>query len=116
MKYVSPATSTFILKVSREHYRILWAALSFMNRVPVDNGKKCVFRVVRVSGTIRKAQEEAVRRAREVILRAQWVGCVRGDGVLEGIFGAEGKGKDRDMGWEGVDGSEGEEEEEDSER
>ena len=62
VKYLSLATSTFIIKVSRDHYRIAWAALSFMSRVPVDNGKRCVFRVIRVSGTIRKAQEEAVRR------------------------------------------------------
>ncbi|KAK4109994.1 hypothetical protein N656DRAFT_714940 [Canariomyces notabilis] len=71
VKYLSPATSTFILRVSRAHYRLVWAALSFMNHVPVRNGRPCVFRVVRVSGTIRKVEKEAVRRARLLILAAK---------------------------------------------
>ena len=33
--------------------------------------KPCVIRVVRVSGTIRKSEEEAVRRARAAILSAK---------------------------------------------
>ncbi|RDW69513.1 hypothetical protein BP6252_08533 [Coleophoma cylindrospora] len=45
VKYISPATSTFILRVSRSHYQIVWAALSLMNSIPVKNGKNCVFRV-----------------------------------------------------------------------
>ncbi|KAL2172861.1 hypothetical protein VTG60DRAFT_39 [Thermothelomyces hinnuleus] len=71
VKYLSPATSTFILRVSRAHYRLVWAALAFMNRVPVRDGRPCVFRVVRVSGTIRKAEEEAVRRAKLLIQAAK---------------------------------------------
>ncbi len=42
-----------------------------MNAVPVKNGRNCVFRVIRVSGTIRKAEAEAIRSAREMILRAR---------------------------------------------
>ncbi|KAF8858286.1 hypothetical protein BDZ45DRAFT_743532 [Acephala macrosclerotiorum] len=34
VKYLSPATSTFILRVSRAHYKVAWAALSMMNSVP----------------------------------------------------------------------------------
>ncbi|PMD62836.1 uncharacterized protein K444DRAFT_511400, partial [Hyaloscypha bicolor E] len=71
VKYLSPATSTFILRVSRAYYKLAWAALSLMTSVPVKDGKNCVFRVVRVSGTIRKAEEEAIRRARELILKAR---------------------------------------------
>ncbi|KAL1839787.1 hypothetical protein VTJ49DRAFT_1161 [Mycothermus thermophilus] len=71
MKYLSPATSTFILRVSRAHYRLVWAALAFMNRVPVRDGRPCVFRVVRVSGTIRKIEEEAVRRAKLLVRAAR---------------------------------------------
>lgn len=40
-----------------------------MNGLPVKNGRPCVYRVVRVSGTIRKIEEEAVRRAR-IFIRA----------------------------------------------
>ncbi|KAL2066353.1 hypothetical protein VTL71DRAFT_2424 [Oculimacula yallundae] len=89
VKYLSPATSTFILRVSRAHYRIVWAALSLMNTVPIQDGKKCVFRVVRVSGTIRKAEEEAIRRARELILKAQRVAEEKGEVALQGILGAQ---------------------------
>ncbi|KAK0715874.1 Rpp14/Pop5 family-domain-containing protein [Lasiosphaeris hirsuta] len=71
VKYLSPATSTFILRVSRDHHRLAWAALSFMDHVPVRNGRPCVFRVVRVSGTIRKVEEEAIRRAKLLVLSAK---------------------------------------------
>ena len=87
VKYLSPATSTFILRVARAHYRIIWAALSLMNSVPIQDGKKCVFRVVRVSGTIRKAEEEAIRRARELILKAQREAEDKGETALQGILG-----------------------------
>ncbi|KAI1386681.1 Rpp14/Pop5 family-domain-containing protein [Hypoxylon trugodes] len=46
VKYFSHATSTFILKISRSSYRLVWSALTFMNSVPVRNGQPCVFRVV----------------------------------------------------------------------
>lgn len=71
VKYLSHATSTFILRVSRSSYRLLWAALTFMTSIPVKNGKPCIFRVVHVSGTMRKAEEEAIRRARNLIFAAQ---------------------------------------------
>jgi ribonuclease P/MRP protein subunit POP5 len=70
VKYLSHATSTFIIRVSRDHYRLVWAALTSMNRVPGKDGKRCVFRVVRLSGTIRKAEEEAIRSARQLLLAA----------------------------------------------
>lgn len=66
VKYLSTATSTFILRVSRAYFRLVWAALTFMDCVPVRNGKPCTFRVVHVSGTIRKVEEEAIRRARNL--------------------------------------------------
>ena len=63
-----------------------------MNRVPLrkGSGRNCVFRVVRVSGTIRKSQEEAVRRAREMILKARREMEERGGSMLDGIFGKGG--------------------------
>ncbi|KHJ30193.1 putative rpp14 family protein [Erysiphe necator] len=71
VKYLSPATSTFILRVARAHYKYVWAALTFMTSVPVKDGKKCVFRVIRVSGTIRKSEQELIRRAQEIIDKAR---------------------------------------------
>lgn len=50
---------------------MLWAALFLMDRVPAKDGRPCIFRVVRVSGTMRKAEEEAIRQARGLILAAR---------------------------------------------
>lgn len=52
----------------------------------------CVFRVVRVSGTMRKAEEEAIRRARREILRTR---KEHEAGVLEGLVGNPGAPLDR---------------------
>lgn len=40
--------------------------------------------VVRVSGTIKKAEEEAIRRARDAILKAK---REAGEGTLDGLMG-----------------------------
>ncbi|KAK5132289.1 hypothetical protein LTR08_009197 [Meristemomyces frigidus] len=105
VKYLSPATSTAIIRCSREHYRLVWAALTFVTRLPKPVDQMCVLQVVRVSGTIRKAEEEAIRRARLHIRRAQ-----RAVAIVSGAIGAVGGG-DGDM----VDAmmGEGEVEEED---
>jgi ribonuclease P/MRP protein subunit POP5 len=71
VKYFSPATSTAIIRVSRDHYRLVWAALTFTTRLPKPVDQACVIQVVRVSGTIRKSEEAAIRLARQSIRRAQ---------------------------------------------
>lgn len=91
MKYLSAATSTAIIRCSRAHYRLVWAALSFLTRLPKVSNKNeerpCVFQVVRVSGTIRKAEEEAIRRARATILKAQKDAAEGAGSGLEAILG-----------------------------
>jgi ribonuclease P/MRP protein subunit POP5 len=87
VKYLSKATSTFILRIARASYRFVWTALSFMNSVPVRNGKPCVFRVVHVSGTIRKVEEEAVRRARNLIFEAKGGQAAKASDPLSHVFG-----------------------------
>ncbi|KAI4741842.1 hypothetical protein E4T50_07743 [Aureobasidium sp. EXF-12298] len=89
VKYLSPATSTAIIRVSRAHYRLVWAALSFVTRLPRPVDQACVIQVVRVSGTIRKAEEEAIRRAKAAILRATAQGKTS-DFSLDKMLGAEG--------------------------
>ena len=75
VKYLSTATSTAIVRCSRAHFRIVWSALAFMTQLPrtskQDSPQPCVMQVVRVSGTIKKAEEEAIRRARAAMLRAK---------------------------------------------
>jgi ribonuclease P/MRP protein subunit POP5 len=57
-----------------------------MNVVPVRNGKPCVFRVVHVSGTIRKAEEEVIRRARSLIFEAKGGQAAKATDPLGNIF------------------------------
>lgn len=70
IKYLSAATSTAIVRVSRAHYRLVWAALTFVDWLPRPIERRVVLRVVAVSGTMRKCGEEAVRRARASARRA----------------------------------------------
>ncbi len=78
-----------------------------MARVPVHGGRPCLFRVVRVSGTVRKVEEEAVRRAKLLVLAArdEMAGkassdalgaLLRGDGRVGGaaVVGGEDDGSD----------------------
>ncbi|QKX58126.1 uncharacterized protein TRUGW13939_05247 [Talaromyces rugulosus] len=100
IKYLSPATSTLIIRCPRAAYRLVWAALTYMNSVPISTNTKhketrtAVFRVVRVSGTMRKAEEEAIRRARREVLRTK--GAVKQglDGLLGGIIQGGEEGED----------------------
>ncbi|KAK4544341.1 hypothetical protein LTR36_004232 [Oleoguttula mirabilis] len=100
IKYFSPATSTAIIRISRDHYRLVWAALSFVTRLPKPLDQPCVIQVVRVSGTIKKAEEEAIRRARISIRRAQRAG--KGKDVVvaaaSGVQAVEGADEDDDFG------------------
>ncbi|EXJ55523.1 hypothetical protein A1O7_08451 [Cladophialophora yegresii CBS 114405] len=105
--YFSPATSSGILRVPRAHFRMVWAALSFITAIPPERDRggrgtrgperPCVIRVVRVSGTIRKSEEELLRRARRELVRAKTEGRSkdgREDEVALGMFaGGSGKGK-----------------------
>jgi ribonuclease P/MRP protein subunit POP5 len=69
--YFSPATSTAIIRVLRDHVRLLWAALSFVTKLPKPFDDPCVVHVVRNSGTIRLAEEEAIKRAKIFVRRAR---------------------------------------------
>jgi ribonuclease P/MRP protein subunit POP5 len=75
VKYWSRATSTLIVRTSRSHYKMIWAGLNLMNRVPTvgqeDSGSLCKFAVVRVCGTMRKAEQEIIRQDRQLIFEAQ---------------------------------------------
>jgi ribonuclease P/MRP protein subunit POP5 len=59
IRYFSPATSTGIVRIARDHYRMAWAALTFIRDI---GGRECVITVRRVSGTVKKAEEEILRR------------------------------------------------------
>lgn len=60
-----------------------------MDHIPVKDGRPCTFRVVRVSGTIRKAEEEAIRQARSLIVSAK-EGSVQASGFLAATSNKDG--------------------------
>lgn len=91
IKYFSNATSTFIVRCARAVVRLLWAAITFVRSLPVaeqERGmkggreKEVVMRVVRVSGTIKKCEMEAIRRARALMGRARGLEMVRESGIV----------------------------------
>ncbi|KAH8425026.1 Rpp14/Pop5 family protein [Aspergillus melleus] len=123
VKYLSPATSTAIIRCPRASFRLVWTALTYMSHVPEYGNpsrskgagpaltRPCVFRVIRVSGTMRKAEEEAIRRARREIVRLREAEEV---GVLGDLVGGLGEdpgsgavvvddGEDEDMDMESDD-------------
>lgn len=53
-----------------------------MKKVPVNNGRQCVFRVVHVSGSIRKCEEEAIRRAKALLSAAKEAEAGQGSSAL----------------------------------
>lgn len=104
VKYFSGATSTAIVRCRREGWRLVWAACCFVRGIGGKRGERereVVVRVVRVSGTVRKCEEEVVRRARGLM------GRVAGVGGGAGLFGRGGAGTGVEDPARGLDGDEG---------
>ncbi|KAF5342548.1 hypothetical protein D9611_001224 [Ephemerocybe angulata] len=66
IKYFSPTTSVAIIRVSREHHKIAWAALTLLSSI---DGVRYIPHVVHLSGTIKHAQLAAIEHNRVVIAR-----------------------------------------------
>jgi len=100
--YFSAATSTAIIRVPRNHHRLVWAALSHITELPRtrggEAGPKCVVRVVRVSGTIRKAEEELLRRAKRDVVRAKMAMDGKELPWMVGLADGTSKGKAKEAG------------------
>lgn len=110
VNYHSPSTSTAIIRCPRDHYEMVWAALTYVTHLPKPlNNIPVVTRVVRVSGTIRKAEEEVIRRSQRIVKRARdWE---RRGGLLLPMLQSVEKAVERERRNEGdglvrVDGSE----------
>ncbi|KAI9774264.1 MAG: hypothetical protein M1840_004158 [Geoglossum simile] len=116
VKYLSQATSTAIVRVARNHYRMVWAAVTFLTEVAA---RECVVRVGRVCGTVRKAELEAVRGARKGVWRMRRE-IESGPGLVAGLRVSVGEeqgnwrtgndGEDEEDGDDGEDGEDGEDE------
>ncbi|KAJ2897023.1 RNA-binding protein pop5 [Coemansia aciculifera] len=65
VKYFSPQTQMGILRVPRDHCKMVSAALALTT---LANKRPCSIRVRHVSGTIKKCQGAAIRTNRELIV------------------------------------------------
>ncbi|CAG8781205.1 25242_t:CDS:2 [Racocetra persica] len=65
VKYYSPHTNIGLLRVSRDHYRIVWCALTFITQI---NSRTCTIRVLHVGGTIKQCQTSVIEYDMEQIL------------------------------------------------
>ncbi|KAI9204495.1 Rpp14/Pop5 family-domain-containing protein [Polychytrium aggregatum] len=64
VKYFSPFTSVGIVRTGRDDFRMVWAALTFINQI---RGRDCIIRVVHVGGTISKVQRAAIDLDRQLL-------------------------------------------------
>jgi ribonuclease P/MRP protein subunit POP5 len=98
VNYHSTATSTSIVRCPQAHYEMVWAALTFMTHLPRPSNTPVVVKVVRVTGTIRKAEEEIIKRAKEIILRAKLSDGGAGDvGFIKDIMNAVEKRREAEV-------------------
>ncbi|KAJ1948872.1 RNA-binding protein pop5 [Linderina pennispora] len=67
VKYFSSRTNMGILKVPRDHYQMIWSALTLTTQI---SRTPCMIRVWHVSGTIKKCQQAAIKVNRSLI--AKW--------------------------------------------
>lgn len=64
VKYFSQTTSLGIVRVGRDHFRTLWAAMSYISHI---EGCRVIISVKRVSGTIKKCELAAMAHDRRLI-------------------------------------------------
>lgn len=89
--------------------RLVWCAITFVSALPAGSGEgggyslggrekvgqrgregemEVVMRVVRVSGTMRKCEEEAIRRAKALMGRVRGIEAMREAGVVMDVRGS----------------------------
>ncbi|KAJ3054113.1 hypothetical protein HK097_002633 [Rhizophlyctis rosea] len=74
VKYFSPYTSVGILRVARDHFHMVWAAITFITSI---QKRPCVVRVVHVAGTIKSVQNVAIKRGKEVLFQLNKKGLLK---------------------------------------
>ncbi|SCU80113.1 LAME_0B01662g1_1 [Lachancea meyersii CBS 8951] len=65
MKYFSNRTSTGIIRCGREDYELVVVALTLMNKIDAIEG--IILNPVKVSGTIKRIEQHAIRRNERVL-------------------------------------------------
>ncbi|CAB4411944.1 unnamed protein product [Rhizophagus irregularis] len=76
VKYFSPFTNIGVLRISRDHYHIVWGAMTFITQIKTRN---CLIRVLHLGGTIKQCQLSAINYDRDQILLLRRQAELRGD-------------------------------------
>ncbi|RIA91172.1 hypothetical protein C1645_768217 [Glomus cerebriforme] len=76
VKYFSPFTNIGVLRVSRDHYHIVWGAMTFISQIKT---RSCLIRVLHLGGTIKQCQLSAINYDRDQILLLRRQAELRGD-------------------------------------
>ncbi|KAJ7159930.1 hypothetical protein C8R43DRAFT_993923 [Mycena crocata] len=66
VKYYSPATNHCIIRVARDHHRMVWGAVSLLTAI---DGTRYIPNVVNISGAIKYAQLAAIAHNRDSVAR-----------------------------------------------
>ncbi|KAI9230974.1 MAG: Rpp14/Pop5 family-domain-containing protein [Piptocephalis tieghemiana] len=64
-RYFSPHTGIGILRAPRDHFRMVWAAITFMEKI---KERPCAIRVLHCSGTVKKSQLYVINHQRNTLL------------------------------------------------
>ncbi|XP_029212568.2 ribonuclease P/MRP protein subunit POP5-like [Acropora millepora] len=67
VKYVNPITGMVFIGCSRDYYRMLWSAITFIRNL---SGRLCTFQVLHVGGTLRSCQRFLIRHNRNKLLQS----------------------------------------------
>jgi ribonuclease P/MRP protein subunit POP5 len=70
---------------------MVWAALTYITHLPKPIDLPVVMRVIRVSGTIRKAEEDVIKRSQQIIKRAKAYEANGGLPMLQSVVKAADK-------------------------
>lgn len=70
VKYYSPTTHTGIVRVSRQHYRLVWAALTF---IKIIQNQHALIQVLRVNGTMKGAEMFLIQRNQNLLAKGKHV-------------------------------------------
>lgn len=76
---------------------MVWAALTFITKLPRPVDTPVVVKVVRVSGTIKKAEEEVIRAAKLIIRRAKAAEAGTRDQIVDGVEKAVAKRREEEI-------------------
>lgn len=93
VKYFSPLTNLGIVRIGRDHHRMLWAALTFMNSL---KKLSCCIRVIHLGGTIKSTQKQAIEYNKRKIKELNDANKLRGMILFSGNLNDLTKG-DQDL-------------------